>query len=161
MQNENIERLHGLLQHTVRNRAHRRREPCWLKRRSRSIAARIERLVLRTQFEFEVEHRPSEANVADYFSRHPVGSPAKPEETGELYTENYINLVVQNSLPLNISLSEVVESTKKDNQLILLTEWLSKPNVDKLPSELKAFEQHLDKISKTESGILLYENRII
>ena len=124
--------------------------------------ARIERWALRlTQFDFEVEHRPSEANVADYFSRHPVGSQVTPEDTGELKTENYINLVVQNSLPLNISLSEVIESTKKDSQLILLAEWLKKPKRDKLPSELQTYEQHFDKISQTASGIFLYENRIV
>lgn len=124
--------------------------------------ARIERWALRlTQFDYEVEHRPSEANVADYFSRHPVRTPIAQESAGELKTENYINLIVQNSLPFNISLSEVIEATKRDHILQSLAKWLSEPSRRALPTELKTFEHSLNKISVTQNGLLLHDFRII
>ena len=122
--------------------------------------ARIERWALRlSQFDFNVEHCPSEANVADYFSRHPISKPVSPEDTGELNTENYINLLVQNSLPLNISRFEVIESTKNDAQLKTLSKWLRNNKIKS--NDLKPFEHYLDKICETSDGLLLMDNRII
>lgn len=87
--------------------------------------ARIERWALRlTQFDYEIVHRPSGANVADYFSRHPRKGISSVATLEESQVERYVNLVVSCSMPRAISKDELIEATKGDRELQELIVWV-------------------------------------
>ena len=120
--------------------------------------ARIERWALRlTQFDFHIVHRPGKSNVADYFSRHPIGT-AKDEAKA---SSVQINMVMEAVRPKAISMAELVEATKEDEDLQQLWRLARmKWNRAKAPA---GFQVVLDRgeVSRATNGVLMRGQRII
>lgn len=88
--------------------------------------ARIERWALRlTQFDFDIVHRPSQSNVADYFSRHPSAKISPLTIHEENGVERYVNIIACCAMRSALTRSEIVAATKADPELTQLPKWIS------------------------------------
>ena len=78
---------------------------------------RIERWILKLQpYEFTVEYRPGEDNLADYLSRHP-DSTTKQRRREEKVAEEYINYVFTKAVPKALTQEEIMITTEEDATL--------------------------------------------
>ncbi|CAF0863786.1 unnamed protein product [Brachionus calyciflorus] len=76
--------------------------------------ARIQRWELRlAPFEFKVIHVPGKGNIADFLSRHPL----KARIDDNIDNDDYVNMIVDCSIPINLSKDEIKEETDKDLKL--------------------------------------------
>ena len=124
--------------------------------------ARIERMALRlSQFDFEIEHRLGLSNRADYYSRHPDKA-CSSAFLEEVKTEQYINLVTYNAMPMSITRADVSAATKSDSEMQALLRWMRSGKYKRQLSELPASYRHIgDKLNVTEDGVLLRGQRIL
>ena len=124
--------------------------------------ARIERWGLRlSQFDFTIEHQSGKTNVADYFSRQPVGTaPTRDTSEDESELEQFINMVVVSALPRAITKKELAVATETDEQLQLLRKFIIQPT-GRLPKELAEFEHVIGEISEAQDGVMLRGSRVI
>ena len=116
--------------------------------------ARIERWALRLQqYDFQIKHRPGTGNPADVLSRQPS---EKSPETSNI-ADQYVNFVEQYAVPVAMSITEIVEATKKDVELqdainnMRLGKWTKHSNLYSVRDEL----------SVTNSGLVLRGTKII
>ena len=122
--------------------------------------ARIERWALRlTQFDFNIVHRPGATNMADYYSRNPcAASPSAILEAAR--TEEYLNSIVHNALPDAVTLKQVTEATRVDQELLALTDWLG-ASTQAFPKDLAPYKDVKDELSVTKEGVVLRGRQII
>ena len=67
---------------------------------TRNRPPRIERMALRmSAFDCTFVHRPGKMNLADYYSRHPIGKPQITTFLEELKREQYVNIITTNIIP--------------------------------------------------------------
>ena len=86
------------------------------------LPLRIERWVMRVQtYDMEILHQVGADNPADYLSRHPSAI-NKQSSREEKIAEEYVNYIVQTSLPKSMTLDTVLEETKKDKTLSVITD---------------------------------------
>jgi len=79
--------------------------------------ARIERWTLRLQpYSFRVICKSGLTNEADYLNRHPF-EVTKQESSEEGIAEEYINYIVEHTIPKSMTLKEIQQETKKDRVL--------------------------------------------
>ena len=116
--------------------------------------AKIERWALRLQqYDFQIKHRPGTGNPADVLSRQPS---EKSPETSNI-ADQYVNFVEQYAVPVAMSITEIVEATKKDVELqdainnMRLGKWTKHSNLYSVRDEL----------SVTNSGLVLRGTKII
>lgn len=122
--------------------------------------ARIERWALRlSQFDFNIIHRPGISNVADYFSRQPVGSNESKEESSEK-SEAYINAIAESSRPHALTMSEMIKHTNLDQELNELKTHMTSGN-KKLAAKMAHYGQIISEITQTSDGLMLRGSRII
>ena len=81
--------------------------------------ARIEKWLMRLQmYDMTIQYRPGSDNPADYMSRHPVttsGTSSKEESMAE----EFVNMIITDSIPKSVSLAEIAAATKTDEALQL------------------------------------------
>lgn len=115
---------------------------------------RIERWVLRIQsYNYEIKFEPGTTNLADALSRLSISSLKPFDKTAE----NYINRLVDNSLPEAVTLIQVAEATKKDETLQKLLEAL---RTGHWTDELKVFKCFKSEIHSAKD-VLLRGDRLI
>lgn len=129
--------------------------------------ARIERLALRlSQFQYEIVHRPGHTNIADYYSRH-AGKNSSTVFLEEAKRESekleaQINRLVRENLPLAITVRDVAEATRRDQEMQKLIATLgSDTRKSKLPTDLAEYQHVFSELSLSSEGILLRGDRIL
>ena len=122
------------------------------------LSARHERLSLRlTPYKFIAKHIDGLTNIADYPSRHPEGSCARIANT----EEEYVNFIVDFSLPKALTLKEISEATQQDEELTRLMDSVRAGYLDSHPS-LKPFKQIFHELSiSTKHAILLRGRQVV
>ena len=79
------------------------------------VFARIERWILRLQpYTFNIVYESGAENPDDYLSRHTT---AKSVRTQERMTAEYINFIVDSSVPKAMTLAEIINATNEDRTL--------------------------------------------
>ena len=126
-------------------------------KRTAKASARIERWILRLQpYTFNIVYKSGAENPVDYLSRHPT---AKSVRTQERMTEEYINFVVDSSIPKAMTLAEMIKATNKDPTLkglrvaIRLNKWDS--------AVVKEYKHIKDELSISSHGLILRGTRIV
>ena len=114
-----------------------------------------------SQFNYVVEHRSGESNIADYYSRHPLKAKTSAF-LEEVKTEQYINLITRSVLPDAIMIREIVVETKDDVELQNLIECVQSNVLPKnLPNHLARYKSIYDELNVTSDGVLLRGQRIV
>ena len=135
------------------------------------VPLRIEKMTLSLQgYTFDLQHIAGKDNIADYPSRHPIGSPAE----GNTEIEQYVNYVAENACPNAISLEDVRQETRKDPALQIVADLVRNNSWYKLEQlhNHPEIKEHLHKVLpyrniknqltvNTESDLLLNLNRIV
>ncbi|CAF1076837.1 unnamed protein product, partial [Brachionus calyciflorus] len=93
-------------------------------------------------------------NIADYMSRNPVGV---ADNGCEKYTESYVNLVSNMSIPSAISRKELVQATKEDTELKEVIKMIEGKRYDKVD----AYERIKMELSLSKDGLVLRGNRVV
>ena len=126
-------------------------------KRNAKASARIERWILRLQpYNFAIVYKSGAENPADYLSRHPTTKSIRKQEK---MTEEYINFIVDSSIPKSMTLAEVIEATNDDRTLkglraaIRFNKWDS--------PVVKDYKHVKDELSVSSHGPILRGNRIV
>ena len=126
-------------------------------KRNAKASARIERWILRLQpYNFAIVYKFGAENPADYLSRHPTTKSIRKQEK---MTEEYINFIVDSSIPKSMTLAEVIEATNDDRTLkglraaIRFNKWDS--------PVVKDYKHVKDELSVSSHGLILRGNRIV
>uniref|UniRef100_A0ABD2WYV9 RNA-directed DNA polymerase n=1 Tax=Trichogramma kaykai TaxID=54128 RepID=A0ABD2WYV9_9HYME len=115
--------------------------------------ARIERWVLRLQsYNYKIICRPGKSNIADPLSRLFITS-----ATQSFGNENYVNLVIEASRSIAVSLKEIMEGCNSHPEIQMVKEGLQNGNWKTEVSNYKIFELELC----CQDGILLTGNKIV
>lgn len=118
---------------------------------------RIERWYLRLMpYIFTVTHRPGANNIADYFSRNPVDG--ENLEVLEAVAEDYVNFLVEKSVPRAITRTRLLAETNADPVLIQLRKVIT-GQVHTSSDEIVPFLKLIPNLSLTSDGKILYGNR--
>ena len=120
-------------------------------------SARIERWVLRLQpYTFKVVYKSGEDNPADYLSRHPTSGSIKKQEK---MTEQYVNFIVDNSVPKAMTLKEIAEETSKDRELQVLHAAI-RLNLWDLDS-VRPYRVFKEELAVGEQNVIIRGSRIV
>lgn len=119
---------------------------------------RIARWQLKLQaYDFKVEYRKGEENIADFISRN-CAQPVQ-QDTDSIRATKFVKAIVSYSIPKSMTLKEIREESEKDIAIVavqnaLLTgKWHDNP----LVSRYKSIQTELSNVD----GILLRDNRIV
>lgn len=116
--------------------------------------ARIERWVLRLQsYNFKIVYKPGKHNIADPLSRL-CSNTATPRSFDD---DNYVNLVVSQSCPTAITLTELKQESDADCELQLVKTGVYSGSWDQSVKNYKIFEHELC----FQDSILLRGNKIV
>lgn len=116
--------------------------------------ARIERWVLKLQnYTYDVEHIPGSANLADVFSRLCESPPEPFDESGEEYIRN----IVEQVLPVAVTLQEVQEETANDEGIQEVLAALHSGSTETMRREYKPYVNELSSVH----DVLLRGNRLV
>ena len=115
--------------------------------RTSKTSARVERWVLRLQpYSFTVQYKTGCENPADYLSGHPTSTSTKQQRI----TEAHIDMIVQASVPITLTLKEIEGATDGDHTLrafraaVKLNKW----HYDRV----KRFKGFKDRLRVTPKG---------
>jgi hypothetical protein len=124
--------------------------------------ARIERMALRlSQFDFVIRHCSSKTNVADYYSRQPY-SPSTSAFLEEVKSEQYINMVTFNATPDAITMTEIVEQSRKDASIQGIVKMVTNnTSPEHIPNYLAEYRKIYHELSVTGDGVLLRGSRLV
>lgn len=116
--------------------------------------ARIERWVLRLQaFNYNVEHIPGAANIADALSRLTV----HPAEQYDSDAQEYVRCVAEKAVPVALTFTEITQGTLEDADIQAAIKALEIGRFDDIPKEYKPYESELCSVD----GVLLRGNRLV
>ncbi|KAL5018211.1 hypothetical protein ScPMuIL_003933 [Solemya velum] len=127
--------------------------------------ARIERWRLRLQpYDFTVKYAPGKTNPADFMSRHPVNSTKTLRHSK--VAEEYLNFIVQHSVPKAMDLEQIARETAKDAVLqevigrVLSGKW-KEPMEHDMSKPFVRIIQDLTVAPTAEGSVLLHQNRLV
>lgn len=116
--------------------------------------ARIERWVLRLQsYNFKIIYSPGKKNIADSLSR----LSSCDQSPRPFDDDNYVNLVVEESRPMALALSELKKVCEGDQELAFVRNGLYNNNWDPSVQNYKMFEHELC----FQDNLLLRGNKIV
>ena len=124
--------------------------------------ARIERWMMRLQpYNFRVIYKKGVNNEADYLSRHPISqTPKEPEE--ERIAEEYVNFIVNNTVPKAMTVDEIKEATKNDPILTKVKQSLKTGKWDDKDPEITPYRMSAAELTIHESQeVILKGTRIV
>ena len=129
------------------------------------LSARMERWLLKLQaYDKTVKYIPGKTNPADYLSRHPVIMTCDKSHI-ECDTECYVNYVIDNSVPVAMTLSEVKEAYKSDKTLQAVMQacctgkwYYFDHNSDINLNDFKIFHKVRDKLTVDSTNTVLLKN---
>ena len=104
---------------------------------------RLQRILVRMMdYDFKVKYQPGKYNISDYTSRHPVPSQRgnDKEDSNSDEVQQYVNFIMKNDIPSAITLSEIVESTAKDNVLQKIINCIKQGKLDQSDVDLKQYK---------------------
>ena len=133
-------------------------------RNSRSGSIRTERIKMRHQdTRFSVVWRDGKSNPADYLSRHATPLSKIPREQKKESAELERTIWFLNYGPYTeaVSMEKIIEATKVDPILQSLAAAVKIGKLPKKESRLKAFSKIFDKLSLSDEGMIMKEERII
>ena len=130
----------------------------------RSGSIRTDRIKLRHQdIDFQVTWRKGKDNPADFLSRHAVPLEKLPryirKETKEF--EKTIWFIQFSPYTEAISMDRIIHMTKNDLVLCKLMESIQKGYIHKSDRELKPYQKVFDKLTISDEGLILKEDRIV
>ena len=123
---------------------------------------RLERwLMYLQQFDFKLVYRPGSDNPADYLSRHAM-SPERKELRNSHHREEVVKQLIHDTTPKAISLAEIQQETKADEDFSTLVTYIQNGNKRSCKNhpELRKYSQIFDELCLAE-GIILRGNRIV
>ncbi|XP_055633245.1 uncharacterized protein K02A2.6-like [Toxorhynchites rutilus septentrionalis] len=113
-----------------------------------------ERWVLRLQaYNYDIEHIPGSANIADALSRLTVNSPEQFDEGGQIYVRN----VAEQAVPVALTFQEITNETRNDETIQAVVKALDLALKEEFPKVYRPFETELCSVD----GILLRGNRLV
>ncbi|CAF1043728.1 unnamed protein product [Brachionus calyciflorus] len=120
--------------------------------------ARIQRWALRlSSFNFNVIHRPGIGNIADFLSRHPNKSLSDDYEDD---AEDFLNMVIAESLPEAMTKELIAEETIKDKNLVKLSKMISASHFVEC-DDLKDYKKIFDELTLSKEKLILRGSRIV
>lgn len=120
--------------------------------------ARLERWSLRLlPYSFKIRHEKGSLNIADFISR----NASNCEETDDDYVEDYVNLLVDSSLPLSIKLEHVITETNKDEVLQKVRKMIETGNLLHLDTDLNPYRNIKEELTLSNDGLLLRNSKIV
>ena len=125
---------------------------------------RIKRWVLRLiDFDFTIIHRPGKYNIADIFSRHPCEN---CEYSIEDDTRSYVAFVTSNSIPKSMGNEEIIEATKRDEELqVLISLIRNEKSISQneiLNDQVRSVYQRVyDELCVNDEGVVLRGHRLV
>ena len=124
--------------------------------------ARIERWILRLQpYNFRVIYKSGLTNEADYLSRHPIDL-TKKESLEERIAEEYINYIVEHTIPKSMTLKEIQQETKKDRVLQKVQKALDTGKWDTQDKDIQPYKRCMEEITRNKTkDVLMKGSRII
>lgn len=102
-------------------------------------------------YRFTINYKQGSENIADYISRIRNNPPSKDNNI----TTDYANFVVSNSVPHSMSLSEVQEASKTDDEIKEISKAIKANNRSSL-GKYKSYKHEFCEIN----GVILRNNRI-
>ena len=125
-------------------------------RKTSKPSARIERWILRLQsYRFHVLYKSGATNPADFLSRHPCGIP----DNWHSDTEDYINFVVQHSVPKAMTLKEIEKATNEDTILKGLRAAICSNHWE--TDIIKPYKPFKDELTVSGNNIVLRGSKIV
>ena len=122
--------------------------------------ARILRWALRvSSFNYTIKHKPGLGNIADFLSRHPL----EAQESDKLeYAEDYVNMLVNYSIPKAMSKQLVLQETLKDAGLGELTTMIKANRFKQSSNEdVNAFSKVFNELSVSSEGFIIRDRRLV
>ncbi|XP_062710814.1 uncharacterized protein K02A2.6-like [Aedes albopictus] len=104
-------------------------------------------------FNYEVEHIPGSANIADSLSRLTTSSPDPIDKT----TQGYVRTVAEQAVPVAMTFNEIANETKNDDDLQAVIKALEIGRFEEFPKDYNPYETELCSVD----GILLRGRRIV
>lgn len=122
--------------------------------------ARIQRWALRLmEFNYKIVHWPGKANIADFFSRQPIGPIDCFSVQERNFSEVFVNMVVASALPEALKLDEVIKESGEDIEMRSIAKFLRDEGKQcEIPDEFKNVK---DELSCTADGIILRNTLIV
>lgn len=122
--------------------------------------ARIQRWALRLmEFNYKIVHWPGKANIADFFSRQPIGQIDCFSVQERNFSEVFVNMVVTSALPEALKLEEVIKESGEDTEMQSIAKFLKHDGKQsEIPEE---FRNVKDELSCTTDGIILRNTLIV
>ena len=124
--------------------------------------ARIERWIIRLQpYNFRVIYKSGLTNEADYLSRHPIDV-TKKESSEEHIAEEYINYIIEHTIPKSMTLKEIQQETKKDRVLQKVQKALDTGKWDNQDKDIQPYKRCMEEITSNKAkDVLMKGSRII
>ena len=124
---------------------------------------RLQRILVRMMdYDFKVKYQPGKDNISDYTSRHPVPSQRgnDKEDSHSDEVQQYVNFIIKNDIPSAITISEIVESTAKDNVLQKIIKCIKQGKLDQNDVDLKPYKEIFKELTNVE-GMVMRGERIV
>jgi hypothetical protein len=107
-------------------------------------------------------HRPGDTNIADFLSRRQNLAKPTPNDVSWIDTDMLINQIVEENIPSDISIQELIDATNEDIVLQALIKRLSLKHKPKhKPPEIHSYEKIIDEFSCTDTGIVIRNSLIV
>ena len=127
---------------------------------------RIERWILRLQeYELKVVYKPGKGNPADFMSRHPVG-----EGKTKNVAENYVNFIVENTLPKTLTFDQVCNASRADPAFNLVVsavrngrwhESIQQSMNPDITTFVQAMYKRREELTVTDDDMILRNHRLV
>src|SRR5664279_1195566 len=114
--------------------------------------------------DYTIRYSPGKDNGSDWLSRHPDKHKADDDDRTRIVDEDYINFVIDNTVPKSMTAAEIRDATNADHTLqqiikhVELNDWWCNSTADE---SIKPYFHVRDKLSVSPEGILLRGTRIV
>ena len=131
---------------------------------SAKLSARMELWRLRLPpYNYFIRFRPGRDNPADWFSRHPDTSAADADDRSQTVAEEYVNFIVDNTIPKSLTAADIRSATESDPVLQTVIQHMQNNDWHKSQNyaKIKPYFNVREELSLSSDGILLRGPRIV